>query len=167
MFFRLFSYFKFILKSTNQHGVHSPFMFDFVTKGLYKKRNLNIQLDDFNFDVKRSKKEEEILKKVIGYFQPSAVITNLKTTSTCINNNLNLLYFKNLKDLKDIKVSTLSVSHPNSFIIIKNIHQDKLVFHYWTEITRLHEATVTVDLFYFGIIFFRKEQAKEHFIIRV
>lgn len=164
MFFRLFSYFKFILKSTNQHGVHSPFMYNFVTKGLHNKSNVNIQLADFNFDDTLSKKEERILKSIIQYFQPSSVITNLITTNTTVNNKPNLLYFKNLKEKK---IAKLGASYPNSFIIIKNIHQHKLAFNDWTEITHLQEATVTVDLFYFGLIFCRKEQAKEHFIIRV
>ena len=36
------------------------------------------------------------------------------------------------------------------------------------ELIKKHpKVTVTVDLFYFGIVFFRKEQAKEHFKIRV
>ncbi|RZJ63286.1 MAG: class I SAM-dependent methyltransferase [Flavobacterium sp.] len=37
MFFALKSYFNFLLKSTNQHGVHSPFVFDLVTKCFYDK----------------------------------------------------------------------------------------------------------------------------------
>ena len=34
----LFSYLQFLLKSTNQHGVHSPFVYDFVTKCLYNNQ---------------------------------------------------------------------------------------------------------------------------------
>ena len=37
MFYILKSYLKFILNSTNQHGVHSPFVFDLVTKCFYDK----------------------------------------------------------------------------------------------------------------------------------
>ena len=37
MFFRTLSYLRFLVRSTNQHGVHSPFVYDFVTKGLYRK----------------------------------------------------------------------------------------------------------------------------------
>ncbi len=35
MFFQIKSYFNFLLKSTNQHGVHSPFVFNLVTKCFY------------------------------------------------------------------------------------------------------------------------------------
>ena len=31
------AYIKFILSATNQHGVHSPFIYNFVTKCLYDK----------------------------------------------------------------------------------------------------------------------------------
>lgn len=36
-FFALKSYFNFILKSSNAHGVHSPFVYDLVTKCFYDK----------------------------------------------------------------------------------------------------------------------------------
>ena len=35
--FLLKSYFKFILKSSNQHGIHSPFVYDLITKCFYDK----------------------------------------------------------------------------------------------------------------------------------
>ena len=50
-----YSYFKFLLTSTNEHGVHSPFVFDFVTKGLYKK--------DLKKDLKKIEKIREQLLK--------------------------------------------------------------------------------------------------------
>src|SRR5690606_20450589 len=37
MMFQIKSYFKFLIKSTNAHGVHSPFVFDLVTKCFYDK----------------------------------------------------------------------------------------------------------------------------------
>ena len=44
MFFKTYSYLKFLLKSQNQHGLHSPFVYYFVTKGLYKQKIKNIDL---------------------------------------------------------------------------------------------------------------------------
>ena len=38
--FQLIAYIKFLLKSTNEHGVHSPFVFDLVTKCFYNKKKL-------------------------------------------------------------------------------------------------------------------------------
>jgi len=35
--FALKSYFKFLLKSTNEHGIHSPFVYDLVSKCFYNK----------------------------------------------------------------------------------------------------------------------------------
>jgi hypothetical protein len=163
MFFGPFSYFKFLLKSTNQHGVHSPFVYDFVTKGLYKKVDSNIKLKDFTFDDEFSKKEEKILKKIIEYFKPTSIIINLNIEEITINKEFNLLFYSYLSKNKIKKIVAI---YPKSFIIIKNIHQNKAVQKSWVEITQLQEATVTLDLFYFGVIFFRKEQAKEHFVIR-
>jgi hypothetical protein len=163
MFFGPFSYFKFLLKSTNQHGVHSPFVYDFVTKGLYKKVNSNIKLKDFTFDDEFSKKEEKILKKIIEYFKPTSIIINLNIEEITINKEFNLLFYSYLSKNKIKKIVAI---YPKSFIIIKNIHQNKAMQKTWVEITQFQEATVTLDLFYFGVIFFRKEQAKEHFVIR-
>lgn len=39
MFHSIKSYFKFLWQSTNQHGVHSPFVFGLVTKCFYDKTN--------------------------------------------------------------------------------------------------------------------------------
>ena len=37
----------------------------------------------------------------------------------------------------------------------------------WTEIKKQEEVTLTIDLFYIGIVFFRKEnKQKQHFTIR-
>ena len=41
MLFIAISYLKFLLKSTNQHGVHSPFVYNLVTKCFYKKKDSN------------------------------------------------------------------------------------------------------------------------------
>jgi hypothetical protein len=164
MFFKLFSYFKFLLKSSNQHGVHSPFVYNFVTKGLYKKVDSSTKLEGFNLDNSLSKKEIKILKKIIKYFKPTSITANLKTESITLNKSNNLLFFN---DLNKNEINKLSINYPNSIVVIKALHQNKSSLENWKHITHLEEATVTIDLFYFGLIFFRKEQAKEHFNIRV
>ena len=39
--YQINQYFKFILKSTNEHGVHSPFVYDLITKCSYDKSKYN------------------------------------------------------------------------------------------------------------------------------
>ena len=38
MWYQVFEYIKFIFNSNNQHGIHSPFVYDLVTKCLYDKK---------------------------------------------------------------------------------------------------------------------------------
>jgi len=47
MWFKIKSYLFFLLNSTNQHGVHSPFVYNFVTKCLYKKPT-TLKVDQVN-----------------------------------------------------------------------------------------------------------------------
>lgn len=42
--FQIIAYFKFLFASTNEHGVHSPFVYDLVTKCFYNKKPLPIYI---------------------------------------------------------------------------------------------------------------------------
>ncbi len=53
-----------------------------------------------------------------------------------------------------------------SVFIFDDIHWSAEMTAAWEEIKMHPRVTVSLDLFYMGIVFFRKEQVKEHFIIR-
>ncbi len=55
--FALKSYFKFLLSSSNQHGIHSPFVYDLVTKCFYNKTKFQEfkQLESYRSDLIKSK----------------------------------------------------------------------------------------------------------------
>ncbi|WP_281542768.1 hypothetical protein [Maribacter aestuarii] len=57
--------------------------------------------------------------------------------------------------------------HNNSMLLIKGIYNSKENVENWKGIKKMEQVRITVDLFYCGIVFFRKEQAKEHFRIRI
>ena len=157
MYFKIISYFKFLYYSTNQHGVHSPFVYQFVTKGLYRKTEISNLIDNYKSLKSLSKKEQKILSKIITYFN----VDTISFDSIASKNNNNLLFIQQLNHKTFIKPKS------NYFVVIKNIHQSKVTFSNWQKLIKNAKATVTIDLFYFGLLFFRKEQAKEHFIIRV
>ncbi len=162
--YSFFSYIKFLFSATNQHGVHSPFVYAYVTKCLYSKGKF------------ADKKAINIFLKSISYF-------NSKTLKIDSKNEVYLNYIK--KDFANIKINSLPYDalyiesckdwdniileeeiKNTSWVFINNIHKNKEENSLWEQIKTQKEITVSIDLFYCGLIFFRKEQEKEHFKIR-
>ncbi|HMQ44127.1 MAG TPA: class I SAM-dependent methyltransferase, partial [Mariniflexile sp.] len=61
----------------------------------------------------------------------------------------------------------LQTAHNDSVFIFDDIYWSKPMTEAWETIKKHPKVTVTIDTFYWGIVFFRKEQLKEHFVIRV
>ncbi|MDQ3102142.1 MAG: class I SAM-dependent methyltransferase [Bacteroidota bacterium] len=60
----------------------------------------------------------------------------------------------------------LAKSHAGTVIVLDDIHWSKGMEEAWEEIKNDERVTVTIDLYQMGIVFLRKEQAKEHFVLR-
>ena len=60
----------------------------------------------------------------------------------------------------------LSYANNNSIFIFDDIHWSNEMEEAWKEIKKHPKVTVTIDLFFLGLVFFRKEQVKENFKIR-
>ncbi|RZL15271.1 MAG: class I SAM-dependent methyltransferase [Pedobacter sp.] len=56
--------------------------------------------------------------------------------------------------------------HEGSLLIFDDIYWSKEMKEAWEEIKQHPEVTVTIDLFWIGLVYFRKGQAKEHFKIK-
>lgn len=56
--------------------------------------------------------------------------------------------------------------HNNSMLVFDDIYWSNDMKRAWSNIKSHPSVTVTLDLFAFGIVFFRREQPKEHFKIR-
>lgn len=258
MWFKIKSYFTFLLKSTNQHGVHSPFVYDLVTKCFYKKTKLQdknlfkkikkrllsnhktIEITDFGKGSKVFKNNLRIVSKItkvagisnkrayllitiIKYFNfqnmleigtsvglgtnamyignPKASISTLEgceNTANIAQESFNYFNFKNInlvignfqntlpiilettnfdlvyfdgnhqkKPTLDYFKSCLEQAQNNSVYIFDDINWSQEMQNTWNEIKEHPKVTVTIDIFYWGIVFFRKEQQKQHFTIRV
>ena len=257
MWYQLFEYLKFILNSTNEHGVHSPFIFDLVTKCFYDskkydgynilklyrkqlyKNNSIINVKDFGAGSRVfksnarkislvaknagiTKKRARLLFRLSKYLKPSTVLElgtslgmatsalslgnpegsiitiegcpettsiakkqfeefNLKNINLIINNfDDELKNFQNKKfnliyiDGNHQKEATLSyfksllkTINNDSLIILDDIHWSKGMTEAWEIIKQNEKVTVSIDTFFWGFVFFRKEQVKEHFKIRL
>ena len=259
MLFQIKSYLKFLWNSKNEHAVHSPFVFQLVTKCFYDRkpkpeyqvlrnyRNLllenknTIEVTDFGAGSKVFKsnsrqiskiaktagitqKRAELLFRITNYFQPESVLEigtslGLATSALALGNkkskittlegcpetakiaqdqlqkfNINNLesvvkefktYFENCQlstvnyqliyfDGNHSKKATLDyfeillpTINNETVWIFDDIHWSAEMEESWEIIKKNRKVTVTIDTFQWGLVFFRKEQKKEHFVIRV
>ncbi|WP_350290840.1 hypothetical protein [uncultured Croceitalea sp.] len=57
--------------------------------------------------------------------------------------------------------------HNGSLIVFNNIYRSESEHAYWNNIIKSDKVTVSIDMYYCGVIFIRREQQKEHFTIRI
>lgn len=57
-------------------------------------------------------------------------------------------------------------SHGETIFILDDIHWSDEMEEAWDEIKKRPEVRVTIDLFFFGLVFFRKELTKQDFVLR-
>ncbi|MFK7782455.1 O-methyltransferase [Psychroserpens sp.] len=255
--FQIIEYLKFLLKSTNQYGVHSPFVYDLVTKCFYNntkykdytnlsayrlallKNTKEIKITDFGSGSRVFKsntraidsiaktsgtplKRVKLLYRVTQYFKPKYTLelgtslgiatqalalghqkNHITTLEGCPNisdvamqqlKNFNITnttvktgeFKASLSELKqdqfDLvffdgnhnKLATLEYfdllinkAHHDSIFIFDDIHWSKQMTEAWEIIKKHPKVTVTIDTFFWGFVFFRKEQLKENFTIRL
>ena len=258
MYFQIQSYFNFLLKSQNQHGLHSPFVYDLVTNCFYDKEDHEgyKMIKDYRNDLLRNKKIIEVtdfgagsrvfksnhrpvfsiaknagitlhrakfLHRLTKYLNirnalelgtslgiaSSAIAANKSTELTTIegcpetakiaqqqfqkyqlkNIDLEIDKFENQleqihqkKEKFDLvyfdgnhqKEATLKYfktllpsAQNDSVFIFDDIHWSKEMQEAWLEIIAHPEVQVSIDTFQWGLIFFRKEQVKQDFTIRL
>ncbi|MCX7549145.1 class I SAM-dependent methyltransferase [Xanthomarina sp. F1114] len=248
-------YIKFLLKSTNQHGVHSPFVYDLVTKCFYDSKHYPEykKLKDYRHQLLANKQELEItdlgagskvhstnkrsiksiasnsgstykrsklLFRLSRYFQynkilelgtslgiatraiqvaqPEAHIISIEGCPNISNTakayldtskNLELLIGDFDMHIDQLKQETFDLvffdgnhsqeatlryfekllphAHNDTMFIFDDIYWSKDMTAAWETIKKHPEVRVTVDTFFWGLVFFRKEQVEEHFRIRL
>ncbi len=159
---------KFFLSATDQHGVHSPFIYNYLTKCLYAKPDYC------------QEKSWNILLKSIAYFGANriGILDGTEKLQKKIQDEFpaiqwdkgsyDILFMPPFEAYKVIRsISLENEIHNNTLLLIDNIHSNRNNLSLWTTLKKHPKVTVTVDLFYCGAVFFRKEQAEEHFKIRI
>lgn len=256
MLFQVQSYLRFLWNSSNEHGVHSPFVFDLVTKCFYDRKPKpdydtlksfrksllqnrdDIEVKDFGAGSKVFKsskrqiakiaktaginpKRAKLLFKIVQYFKPKSILelgTSLGLASSALsiggpfsrivtlegcpqtaktaqqqfekfglsnietvigefenglselkNANFDMVYFDG-NHQKEATLNYFELLLPtinnNSLWIFDDIHWSAEMEEAWQIIKKNPKVTVTIDTFQWGLVFFRKEQEKEHFVIR-
>ena len=175
--------------------MHSPFVFNLVTKCFYNKANF-AKYSQLKSLQKPSVKKVKLIFRITDYFKPNQILTigksnsflisplllgshNAQHTSVETKSDLNqLLTKKPIFDLiffekDDNQIPFLEVfelllptTNNNTIWIFNDIYCNSETQKYWKTIQNHPKVTVTIDIFLFGLVFFRTEQLKEHFTIR-
>jgi len=185
------TYFKFLFQSVNSHGVHSPFVYNLVTKGFYRQRYVE---SDHKYDTiitGLNKEALNILFKTISHFKSYKLLalgenaevvaeiirseaeqTNTKvwfySTMIPVPNSVDLAYLSgsDVDTLLPAFKQALQDINNNSIVAIGNIHRSAAMETVWETIKKDPNVTLTVDTYHLGLVFFRREQNKQPFIIR-
>ncbi len=262
MLFQIKSYLQFLWHSKNEHAVHSPFVFNLLTKCFYDKKskpeyailkkyrnsllanNNTIEVTDFGAGSKVFKsntrviskiaktagispKRAELLFRITNYLQPDTILeigtslglatsalslgsrsvgmkakiitlegcpetakqaqlqfqkfnfntirSEITEFSTYLQNctlnteHFSLIYFdgnhskKATLDYFEVLLPTIT---NETVWIFDDIHWSPEMEEAWEIIKKHPKVTVTIDTFQWGLVFFRREQPKEHFVIR-
>jgi len=167
MTYRIWTYLRFLFNSTNQHGVHSPFVYQFLTKCLYKNAK------------QKGSRVHKVLMKSIPYLKLQTLL--LRTDTIEVQKQLSKAYpalefrctpadliFVGRDQLLQINSSWLNDHcHEHGMILLEDIHRSSETSAIWKSLCEKAWVTVSIDFYFGGIIFLRTEQVKQHFRIRI
>ena len=166
MLFGIVPYLRFLLESTNQFGLHSPFVYGFVTRCLYKKPRLD-----------RNRTLDVLLKSQI-YFKAKNIhigdrpalgerMAKADSQIRFDKDPLDLILLESLSVPEFHTLRSTGRLHNDSLILIDGIHADPQNLKLWNELIVLPQISVSMDFYHCGILSIRREQRKEHFKIRI
>lgn len=183
------SRFGFLWKSVNAHGLHSPFVYQVADKCFY--RNTSHLKYYHNSQSVLPKEAFSILEKIITGLKPVKLYVpdDPKGTATAlireiaevhnqqvwffspmapVPGTIDLAYFsaETNTSLPQLLNQINEVSCENSACIVGDIRKTPEAEAAWYEVIYQPEATVTIDLYSVGMVFFRPGQAKQHFLVR-
>lgn len=159
----MFSYLQFLVKSTNQHGVHSPFVYNYITKGLYVAKK----------DPYITHKTNQWLVQSILYFKPtkicfldeglSVVAWKVYTNETVELAETDLIIERYAPENHTGILQTINSMSNSQLLLIASYTYSKCFFD---ELRNNPEITLVVDFYYGCLISKRIEQPKQNFFIR-
>jgi len=152
---------KFLLHyftSNTRHGTHSPFVYALADEVIYNKKYLNSVKQ--NYDLQRfSGKYDRLLQAILTYLQIDQLIFDQYRSMS--DKRLALL-----KDAEQIDANEVSLLTSNDVLIVSGIYESTKAQQQWKTLKSNPNVHVTIDLYYFGLVFYRPQQRKEDFKLK-
>jgi len=164
LLFRLVNYLKpkIILEFGTSLGITTMYLAEGNPEGLITTMEGSLKITDLaktNF----SKLNYNNISTVVGNFD-EILPEILKTKPT-----LDFVFFDgNHKKEPTLRYfeACLPLKSNESLFVFDDIHWSEGMENAWDEIKKHQETVVTIDLFFFGLVFFRKEMSKQNYIIK-
>ena len=149
-------YLSFLWKSTNQHGVHSPFVFRLVTKCFYNKEK--IPCEYYPCDI--SKRKGQFLLRLVKYFEPKniKIYSEHKDWDSFFPHALT----EHTSEQIDMIILSQRENKPTVEELLAQMHNEI----FYQQLSENKQFTVIIDTFAFALFFIRSEQEREFFVIR-
>ena len=162
--FYMFHYLQFWLRSTNQHGVHSPFVYNYLTKGLYPALP----------GTQKQEKAQLWLEKSIRYFKPETIYAldkeakslagNYPAKHTASSDAAEVIVAKQTPAGQSAILNTVRHMGPRQLLLFYNNSYDAA---FQKQLRDDETITLVLDFYYGSLLSRRTEQLKENFFLRL
>ncbi len=171
----MLKYWRHYFVSHSRHGTHSPFVYKLVDEVIYQKTSKARVSELPQFIQNESKVEQKkyaLIDRLLKTFayddfsywgdRPLESYRSL-LQEQCGSYAYRHIYYIDLDDL-DLKV--LDLLRDRDILLIHQPHLSPQREAYWNNLKKDNRVVITIDLYRIGLVYFRKEQRKENFLIR-
>ena len=156
----------FRLQAKTRHGTHSPFIYAFLEDTLYARKRKGLS------------DELRLLQATVEHFKPRNIGAS---TESGLSRWLKerhpglrwegppfdlILFEKPRADLLEFAAQK-ELWHDKSIVFVSGIREGDLNRGFWKRACALPEYRIQLETYASGLLFFRPEQAREHFKIRI
>ncbi|HEY0245015.1 MAG TPA: hypothetical protein VGC01_05590 [Mucilaginibacter sp.] len=178
------------LRSKNRHGLHSPFVYKLVDTVIYDFRAKNVYTEVEKLRKKHINdnlpKIDQLLYRLVASLKPGNLVELGSVTETTklylqkatpaafLSTNISsieqldcvLIAERDGRRVLKYFEECLPKVHENTMLVLTDIYRTGEMKQVWKDIKAHPKVTVTVDLFWIGLVFFRKGQVREDFWIK-